>query len=143
MKYLAWAFLAISLAAVGGCQGSAGRAAPADQELAQAAEHQKITAEEARQMMNDGDAFILLDVRTVDEFNEKRIEGAVLIPDYEIKQRALDELPDKEARILAYCRSGRRSALAAKDLAEMGYSNVYDFGGIIDWPYETISGEGG
>ena len=90
-------------------------------------------------MMTDGEAFILLDVRTEAEFKAKRIEGAVLIPDYEMKQRAAAELPGKNARILIYCRSGRRSAQAAKDLIKIGYTNVFDFGGINDWPYETIS----
>jgi len=97
-----------------------------------------ITAGEAYRMMNELDNYILLDVRTPAEYNEIRIDGAVLIPDYEIRQRAEAELPDKNAIILIYCRSGRRSALSAAILAELGYSNVYDFGGIINWPYETI-----
>jgi len=101
---------------------------------------QTITAEEAYRMMNELDNYILLDVRTVSEYNEIRINGAILIPDYEIKQRAETELPDKNAVILIYCRSGRRSALAAAVLAELGYTNVYDFGGIINWPYETVRG---
>ena len=101
--------------------------------------YQKINSEQAKIMMTDAEAFILLDVRTEAEFKAKRIEGAVLIPDYEMKQRAAAELPDKNARIILYCRSGRRSAKAAKDLIKMGYTNVFDFGGINDWPYETIS----
>jgi rhodanese-related sulfurtransferase len=80
----------------------------------------------------------LLDVRTSEEYKEKRIEGAVLIPDYEINDRAAAALPDKDAAILIYCRSGRRSASVAHELIEMGYTNVYDFGGINDWPYETV-----
>ena len=72
---------------------------------------------------------------------EQRLEGAILIPDYEIRIRAEKELPDKNAIILIYCRSGRRSELAAVELVNLGYTNVYDFGGIIDWPYETVSGE--
>ena len=99
----------------------------------------KITSAQAKQMMDDGHAFILLDVRTGEEFEASRIEGAFLIPDYEIKDRAPAELPDKNARILIYCRSGRRSAQAARDLVNIGYTNVYDFGGIINWQYETIS----
>ena len=102
--------------------------------------YQKITAEQAKAKMDEGKPFILLDVRTDEEFKEKRIEGAILIPDYEIKSRASTELPDKNALILIYCRSGRRSALAANELIEQGYTNVYDFGGIIDWPYDTVSG---
>ena len=101
---------------------------------------QTITAEEAYRMMHELDSYVLLDVRTIAEFADIRIEGAILIPDYEITERAETELPDKNAIILIYCRSGRRSALSAKVLAELGYSNVYDFGGIINWPYETIKG---
>ena len=101
------------------------------------ASYQKITAEEARGFMDSGEEYILLDVRTDQEFNEGHIGGAMLIPDYEIAVRAEQELPDKNALILIYCRSGRRSANIANELLEMGYLRVYDFGGIIDWPYET------
>ncbi|MDR0473910.1 MAG: rhodanese-like domain-containing protein [Treponema sp.] len=99
-----------------------------------------ITAKEAYRLMGELENYILLDVRTPAEFQETRIEGAVLIPDYEIKDRAETELPDKNAVIFVYCRSGRRSAQAAADLAALGYKNIYDFGGIINWPYKTISG---
>jgi rhodanese-related sulfurtransferase len=102
--------------------------------------YQKISAEEAKRTMGIP-GIILLDVRTEEEFLDKRIDGAVLIPDYEIAERAETELTDKDAIILLYCRSGRRSADAAKTLADMGYTQVYDFGGIIDWPYDTVSGE--
>lgn len=104
-------------------------------------ECKKISAEEAYNIMNDTDEYILLDVRTDSEFNERHIAGAILIPDYEIFNRAETDLPDKDKLILLYCRSGRRSADATKELCDMGYTNVYDFGGIIDWPYETITGE--
>jgi rhodanese-related sulfurtransferase len=102
--------------------------------------YQKITAEEAKTMMDDGDPYILLDVRTEEEFAEQRIDGAILIPDYEIASRVEEELTDKDARILVYCRSGRRSTLAANEMIALGYTNIYDFGGIIDWPYETTEG---
>ncbi|MHC1694232.1 MAG: rhodanese-like domain-containing protein [Eubacteriales bacterium] len=104
------------------------------------AEYRKITPEQAYEMMNSDEESILLDVRTQEEYDEKRIDGALLIPDYEITDKAVQMLPDTDAVILVYCRSGRRSAGAAKKLVEMGYTNIYDFGGIIDWPYETISG---
>jgi len=91
-------------------------------------------------MMDEGNPFILLDVRTDEEFAEKRIDGAILIPDYEIEDRVLTELPDREALILIYCRSGNRSASAARKMIDMGYTNVYDFGGINDWPYDTVGG---
>jgi rhodanese-related sulfurtransferase len=100
--------------------------------------YRKITAEEARQIMDNGDSYVLLDVRTASEFNESHIEGAILIPDYEIAGRAEVELPDKNVLILIYCRSGNRSANVADELVRMGYINVYDFGGILDWPFETI-----
>ena len=101
---------------------------------------QTITATEARNMMAETNDFILLDVRTVAEFQERRIDGAILIPYDEIRERAEAELPDKDTTIFIYCRSGRRSAVAAAELAALGYTNIYDFGGIIDWPYESISG---
>jgi len=100
--------------------------------------YQRITAEQAKEKMDGGEPYILLDVRTEEEFKERRIDGAVLIPDGEMKTRAESELPDKGALILVYCRSGRRSANAAHELVEMGYANAYDFGGIIDWPYGTV-----
>ena len=92
-------------------------------------------------MMDSGEPYILLDVRTEEEYVAKRINGALLIPDTAISERATAELPDKFARILVYCRSGRRSARAANMLVRMGYKQVYDFGGINDWPYATVSGE--
>lgn len=98
----------------------------------------RITAEEAKEIMDSTEDYVLLDVREQDEFAEGHIEGAVLIPYESIGDRAENELPDKEQTILVYCRSGRRSAIAAKALAELGYEDVRDFGGIIDWPYETV-----
>jgi rhodanese-related sulfurtransferase len=100
--------------------------------------YRKISAEEAYQIMQNTDEYILLDVRTISEYNEEHIYSAVLIPDYEIENRAAAELPDKNALILIYCRSGRRSANAAKELIKLGYTKVYDFGGIIDWRYDTV-----
>jgi len=107
--------------------------------------YQKITGTQARQMMSDmtaaGEDFILLDVRTDEEFADQRIAGAVLIPDYEIEWRSALDLPDMDAVILIYCRTGRRSADVARLLIDMGYTRIYDFGGILtDWEYETISG---
>lgn len=84
------------------------------------------------------EGIIILDVRTEEEFAEGHIPNAVLLPDTEVKQRAEELLPDKEQTILVYCRSGRRSALAAQELADMGYTNVYDFGGILDWTGDVV-----
>lgn len=99
-----------------------------------------ITAEEAKEIIDTEDV-IILDVRTPEEYNEERIEGAILIPDYDLKTLAESELPDKDEKILIYCRSGNRSKSAAKTLIDMGYTDVYDFGGIIDWPYDTVKGK--
>ena len=99
--------------------------------------YRKISAEDAKERMEAGDV-VLLDVRTPEEYAQGYIEGAVLLPDFEIASKAETVLPDKNATILLYCRSGNRSAGAAKKLVEMGYANVYDFGGIIDWPYEVV-----
>ena len=96
-----------------------------------------VSGKEAKQKMETEKDYIILDVRTQEEFDEGHIPGAVLIPDYEIQQRAEKELTDKNQLILVYCRSGRRSKLAAQALADMGYTNVTEFGGIIDWEYET------
>lgn len=103
----------------------------------QEAVYMNITAEEAKQMMDTEENYIILDVRTQEEYDESHIPGAILIPNTEIEARAESELPDKDQKILVYCRSGRRSKLAAEILVELGYTNIYEFGGIIDWPYEV------
>ncbi len=100
---------------------------------------EQITPAEAKALMDSESDYVILDVRTEEEFNEAHIEGAVLIPDYEISAKAESILTDKEQLILVYCRSGRRSKNAAKELATLGYTNVKEFGGIIDWPYKTVS----
>ena len=96
-----------------------------------------ITAEEAKKIMDTEEGYIILDVRTQEEYDEGHVPGAILIPNTEIENRAEEELPDKAQLILVYCRSGRRSKLAAQILADLGYTNVKEFGGIIDWPYEV------
>ncbi|MCL2085667.1 rhodanese-like domain-containing protein [Candidatus Saccharibacteria bacterium] len=100
--------------------------------------YQKLSALEARNMMNENNNFILLDVRTEEEFAESRIDGAILIPDYEIPSRAEAEL-DKEALIFIYCQSGKRSSSSARELIDMGFKRVYDIGGIMYWPYGVIN----
>ena len=97
-----------------------------------------ITSEEAKKMMDQEDSLIIVDVRTQEEYDAGYIEGAVLIPDFDIDTKAESLLPDKDATILVYCRSGRRSAIAAQKLVELGYQNIYDFGGIIDWNYDIV-----
>ena len=96
-----------------------------------------ITAKEAKEIMDTEEGYLILDVRTQEEYDEGHVPGAVLIPNTEIENRAEEELPDKEQLILVYCRSGRRSKIAAEALVELGYTNIKEFGGIIDWPYEV------
>ena len=96
-----------------------------------------ISAQAAKEMMDTQENYIILDVREQDEYDAGHIPGAVLIPNGQITSRAEQELPDKGQLILVYCRSGRRSKEAAQKLADLGYTNIKEFGGIIDWPYET------
>ena len=98
--------------------------------------YEQITAEEAKKIMDSDEEHIILDTREQDEFDEGHIPGAILIPYTEIENKAEAMLPDKDKLILVYCRSGRRSKIAAESLAKLGYTNVKEFGGIIDWPYE-------
>ena len=99
--------------------------------------YEKITPEEAKKIMDSGEEHIILDTREQNEFDEGHIKGAILIPYTEIENKAIELLPDKDAQILVYCRSGRRSKIAAESLSKLGYTNVKEFGGIIDWPYEV------
>lgn len=103
--------------------------------------YHKITAEEAKEMMDAGGVTIV-DVRTAEEYAQKHIPGAILVPNEEIGEEAPKELPDQEAVLLIHCRTGIRSKQASDKLVKLGYKNVYDFGGIVDWPYDTESGAG-
>ena len=108
-----------------------------DKENTQEAGYVNITAQEAKQIMDTQEDYVILDTRAQEEYDEKHIPGAVLIPHDEILDKAEFMLTDKNQLILVYCRSGRRSKLASKDLVKLGYTNIKEFGGIIDWPYET------
>ena len=101
--------------------------------------YEQITPDEAKALMDSEDGYIILDVRTPEEFAERHIEGAILIPDYEIGEKAESILTDKDQLILVYCRSGRRSKNAANELATLGYTNIKEFGGINDWKYGTVT----
>lgn len=101
--------------------------------------YQSISAEAAQAMLEEGNV-TLVDVRTQAEYESAHIPGAILIPNETISDTPPEALPDKDAAILVYCRSGHRSAEAASKLATLGYTNIYDLGGIIDWPYDTVSG---
>ena len=96
-----------------------------------------ITAEEAKQIMDTEEGYIILDVRTQEEYDQGHIPGAIAISYEEIEEKAEEVLTDKDQLILVYCRSGRRSKIAAEALVELGYTNIKEFGGIIDWPYEV------
>ena len=100
--------------------------------------YEQITVEQDKTIMDTEKDYVIIDARTEEEFAEGHIENAILIPEYEIKDRAEKELPDKDALILVYCRSGRRSKIASEELVKLGYTNVKEFGGIIDWEYEIV-----
>ena len=97
----------------------------------------QISMEEAAAMMQAQEGYIILDVRTVQEYESGHIPGAICIPNETISDAEIPQLPDKDQLILVYCRSGRRSKIAAEALVELGYTNIKEFGGIIDWPYEV------
>ncbi len=96
-----------------------------------------ITAQQAKEIMDTQEGYIILDTRTQEEYDEGHIPGAILIPYDEITEKAEGILTDKDQLILVYCRSGRRSKIAAADLVKLGHTNIKEFGGIIDWPYEV------
>ncbi len=99
----------------------------------------RISAEAAHEMMVLESGYVILDVREEWEYNEAHIPGAVLLPVTQIIEKASEVLPDKNQKIFVYCRSGNRSLNASADLAALGYTNVWEFGGIIDWPYDVTT----
>ena len=120
--------ISLSLFGMTACDGENGKAST----------YEQITAEQAKIIMDTEKDYVIIDARTEEEFAEGHIENAILIPEYEIADRAEKELPDKEQLILVYCRSGRRSKIASEELVKLGYTNVKEFGGIIDWPYDIV-----
>lgn len=132
MKYKIWRIsILLGLTILGGCS--------LKENLSDSSTYHTITAKEAKQMMEKQDV-IIVDVRRIDEYAQGHIPNAILVPNETIAQEAEKKLPDKNAVYLIYCRSGNRSAQASHTLAELGYQNVYDFGGIKEWPYE-IAGD--
>ena len=127
MKKLFFLFLAVMMLT------ACGQAKENDQ----GAIYVNITADEAKQIMDTEEGYIILDVREQDEYDAGHIPEAILIPYTQIGEKANEMLPDKDQLILVYCRSGRRSMIAAETLVELGYTNIKEFGGIIDWPYEV------
>lgn len=99
--------------------------------------YEQISGEEAKQIIDSQSGYVIIDARTQAEYDSGHIKNAIMIPEYEISEKAAKMLPDKEQLILVYCRSGRRSKIAAQALVDLGYTNVKEFGGIIDWKYET------
>ena len=134
-QILLFAALAASLALPSGCALS--KAKKDTEDMTDKAAYQKISAEEAYEMMASQEV-VVVDVRTREEYDGGHIENAVLVPNESIGSEMPETLPDKEATLLIYCRSGRRSKDAAEKLLSLGYQNVYDFGGVIDWPYELV-----
>ena len=139
---------AILLAAVllAGCQGapaSSSSSVSAESSVSQSTRvpqedsWESITPEEAKKMMDEDENVLVVDVRTQEEYDSGHIPGAVLVINEEIGSEPPSQLPDKDQTLLLYCRSGRRSKEAAGKLAELGYTQVYEFGGIQDWPYEV------
>ena len=124
-----WIFVILAVMMLTAC----GQAKENDRE----AVYVNITAKEAKEIMDTEEGYIILDVRTQEEYNEGHIPGAIVISHEEIEARAEEVLTDKDQLILVYCRSGRRSKIAAEALVELGYTNIKEFGGIIDWPYEV------
>ena len=107
-------------------------------EKGESAMYEQITQEEARRIMDSDESHIILDVREQEEFDAGHIPGAILLPYTEIENKAEKILPDKSAQILVYCRSGRRSKIAADSLVKLGYTNIKEFGGINDWKYDIV-----
>ena len=136
-QILLFAALAASLALLSGCALSRAKEDKAE-DMPDKAAYQKISAEEAYEMMASQEIVVVVDVRTREEYDGGHIENAVLVPNESIGSEMPESLPDKDATLLIYCRSGRRSKDAAQKLLALGYQSVYDFGGVIDWPYELV-----
>ena len=103
--------------------------------------YRQISMDKAIAMMKQESGYVVLDVRTPAEFAEKHIPNAINVPNENIGTDEISELPDKDQLIMVYCRSGRRSKEAAEKLVKLGYTNIVEFGGILDWKGETVSGE--
>ena len=102
--------------------------------------YRQVNMDEAITLMKEESGYIILDVRTPEEFADKHIPGAINIPNETIGTEEVPELPDKDQLILVYCRSGNRSKQASEKLAALGYTNIVEFGGINDWQGETVTG---
>ncbi len=136
IKRILLMILLIAMLLATGCGANGGPSTDTEK-----AEVIKINAEEAKARLDSEEGIILVDVRTPEEYREGHIPGAILLPVDEIFANAEAVIPDKEETYFIYCRSGNRSATASSQLVEMGYLNIYDLGGINDWPYEKVTGD--
>ena len=127
--FISTLFMSVSLFSFTACSDFANK---------QKVTYEQISAQQAKQLMDNEKDYVILDTRTQEEFSQSHIKNAILIPHDEITQRAENELTDKEQLILVYCRSGNRSKQASQALADLGYTNVKEFGGIIDWKYGVV-----
>ncbi len=130
MKKRIWIFLAVMLLTACGQTKE-------ETKDTQGAVYVNITAAQAKEIMDTQEGYIILDTRAQSEYDEGHIPGAIVIPHDEILEKAESVLTDKDQLILVYCRSGRRSKLASEDVVKLGYTNIKEFGSIIDWPYEV------
>ncbi len=132
MKHRVWLFIVLSVIVImlAGCGNAV--------EVPEVMSFQSITPEEAMQRLDNGEEIILLDVRTQEEYAEGHIPGSHLIPLQTLEEEAPLQLAHKDVPLFVYCRSGNRSLEAAEILVVLGYTQVYDMGGIIDWPYDVV-----
>ena len=146
MKKVSIFAILLSAVMLAGCTAAGDSAQPTPTAAAETpstapaqAAYQTITPDDAKELIGTS-GVVLLDVRTREEFDEAHIDGATLVP-YDALDQNVDKLPEgKDTTIIVYCRSGRRSAIAAETLIGMGYTQVFDLGGIQDWPYDTVTG---
>ena len=129
-KFAAWILLLFLIVSLAGC-GSR------EEDAENTASYQQITAEEAKAMMEEQPDAVILDVREQDEYDAGHIPGAVLLPVGTIdEETAASAIPENDTVVLVYCRSGNRSKTASQSLVDLGYTQIYEFGGIQDWPYD-------
>lgn len=133
-KYVAMILVVFMVLGLAGCTKQNGGGSSE-----QMKKYNQISMNEAMAMMEKEEDYIILDVRTPEEFAEKHIPNAINIPNETIGTEPISELPEEDQLILVYCRSGNRSKQASEKLAEIGYTKVYEFGGINDWTGETVS----
>lgn len=111
---------------------------PKDKEVTVELNTRYVSMDEITEIMEQNEGYVILDVRTHEEYNEGHIPNAICIPNETIDESVINELPDKNQLILIYCRSGNRSKQATKKLENLGYTNLVEFGGIIDWNGEVV-----